>query len=184
MVRIQGLSTHPSASARSRGSRLTSRSGLGSDLEALFGHFFEPTATQRPAAPQPSSEQSPTEQPVTWVPRIAVAESPEAFELRAELAGVAREDIEIDIKDEVLTISGLRKPLYAETAGEEASSEAQASKYRARGREWYDGRFERRVRVGSDIAVDEVSASLRDGILTLTLPKRPELKPRRVAIGE
>jgi HSP20 family protein len=81
-----------------------------------------------------------------------------------------KEDINVSLHDGTLIISGERK---GETKGEEAEV------YRS---ERYFGKFQRAVALPATVATDKVNAEYKDGILTITLPKSEEAKPRQIEV--
>ena len=85
------------------------------------------------------------------------------YYVRAELPGVKKKDIKLELDNAVLTLSGERKTKSGET--EETSS------------------FSRSVSVAEDIRSDKVKGKFEDGILTVTLPKSEERKPRTISIN-
>jgi len=87
-----------------------------------------------------------------------------------ELPGMRREDIEISLHDGTLTISGERK---RETSNGE----------RAERTERYIGKFRRSVTLPTRVDANKVSATYRDGILTVTLPKAEEAKPKQIPVS-
>ncbi len=94
----------------------------------------------------------------SW-PNIEVSETDKEMKVIAELPGLEEKDVEVKLSDDLLTIKGEKK---TETQDEDRLVS-----------ERYYGRFERRVPV-EDIEEDKVSASFRNGVLTVTLPKLPE----------
>ncbi len=85
--------------------------------------------------------------------------------VRAELPGVTREDINVEMVDGYLTVSGARKTPAADGAGERSFS------------------FSRSVSVPEAVQADKVAASYENGVLTVTLPKREEAKPRKISVA-
>jgi HSP20 family protein len=83
--------------------------------------------------------------------------------VRAELPGVNREDINVQMVEDYLSITGARK-----TKGTEGAEETFS--------------FSRSINIPEDVQADKVSANYENGVLTVTLPKREETKPRKVAI--
>ena len=81
-----------------------------------------------------------------------------------------REDIEISLHDGTLTISGERKS--ESSNGEEAERT-----------ERYIGKFRRSITLPARVDANKVSASYRDGILTVTLPKAEEAKPKQIQVN-
>ena len=106
-----------------------------------------------------------------WVPAIDVLETDEHLVLRADLPGLGREDVSIEIKDDVLTLSGERK--------DEQSQEAKGY-YRF---ERSFGQFSRSLRLPAGIDAGAVTADFTDGVLTIRVPKPEAPKPHRVEIG-
>lgn len=109
--------------------------------------------------------------PESWAPALDIFEDEEKVTVRVELAGVKKEDFDISLQDDVLTISGERK---AET--EQRGSESFRS-------ERYFGSFTRSVTLPSPVKADAVSATYQDGVLTVVLPKAEEAKPRKIQVN-
>ncbi len=103
-------------------------------------------------------------------PPVNVFDAGEAYVIRAELPGVARDKLEIEIEDDTVTLRGERR--FDEPGREVA--------YHRRERD--QGRFRRVVRVPGRIAGDEAKAEYQDGVLTIRLPKAKEVRPRRIEI--
>jgi HSP20 family protein len=91
--------------------------------------------------------------------------------VRAELPGMKKEEIEVSLHDGALTLSGERK-------SEQHSEEGEA--YRS---ERFFGRFQRTVTLPAQVAADKVKAQYKDGVLTITLPKAEEAKPKHIDIN-
>jgi HSP20 family protein len=105
-----------------------------------------------------------------WSPAVDVTETPDAIEVRTELPGMQRDDIEIDIAQGVLTIRGEKK---------EASEET--------GRSWHHrevryGSFSRAFTLPADVKPEEASASYEDGVLKIRLPKEEKALHRKIQI--
>ncbi len=103
-------------------------------------------------------------------PALDVEETEEGFTLHVELPGVDAENVEVSLEENVLTIAGERR-FY---------NERDADGFRRIERHF--GRFHRAVRLPDRVDADGVSASYRDGLLTITVPKAEEAKPRRIQI--
>ena len=113
------------------------------------------------------------ESPMTgWAPALDVHEDKEGFSIRVELPGMKREDIEVTLQDGALVISGERK---AEQVSEETTVHRQ---------ERYYGKFTRALTLPAAVAGDKVKAQYKDGILTVTLPKAEEAKPKAITVSE
>jgi len=107
-----------------------------------------------------------------WAPALDVQEDREGFTIRVEVPGMKREDIEVSLQNGALVISGERK---AEALKEDAEVHRQ---------ERYFGRFSRALTLPTAVAGDKVKAAYKDGILTVTLPKVEEAKPKQITVGE
>ena len=103
-------------------------------------------------------------------PPVNVFDHGDAFVVKGEVPGIEREKIEIDVEDDTLTLRG-------ERAFSEPSRDA-AYHRRERGH----GRFRRVIRLPGRVAGDEARAQYRNGVLTITIPKAKEARPRKVAI--
>jgi HSP20 family protein len=106
-----------------------------------------------------------------WTPALDVFENKDNFVVKAELPGMKKEDIEVSLHDGSLSISGERK---SETKHEDAEV------YRA---ERFFGRFQRTVTLPTPVAADKVKAQYKDGVLTITLPKTEEAKPKQIDVS-
>jgi len=113
---------------------------------------------------------SETELPSGVFPLTNITEDKDCFYLHAELPGVRKEDIEISITGNSLSLSGERK----------ISPEDEKAKYLRRERE--SGKFRRMIKLPSMIDVDKVEARTENGVLTVILPKAEAAKPKQIAI--
>lgn len=127
--------------------------------DRLFGDFFEAIGTTVKAQG--------AETPRGFVPKLAVSESDDGYTVSAELPGVKLEDLEIVLEDNVLTLKGHKKD------GREDDEKTAAGRS-----EQQFGSFERRVTFRAPIADDEVKARYADGLLTISVPKPPEARPK------
>jgi HSP20 family protein len=93
--------------------------------------------------------------------------------VRAEVPGFAHDHLSITAEPRVLTITGERSS--EESTGEGAS-------YHRRERQF--GKFSRKVQLPPDLDTERAEASCRDGVLTVRIPKRPELQPRTISISQ
>ncbi len=109
-----------------------------------------------------------------WAPRIDVFGREQELVIRVEVPGVNAEDIDITLEDHTLTISGSR------------SFDQESSETGYHRREIFTGTFRRTLVLPEELDRDEISASANDGILEVTIPRRPEVLPRKVkvAVGE
>ena len=109
-------------------------------------------------------------QPAGVYPPVNVFDRGDDFVVKAEVPGVEPKDVQIEVEDDTLVIRG-------ERSFSEPSRDA-AYHRRERGQ----GKFRRVVRVPGRLAADEAKAQYRDGVLTVTIPKARETRPRRVEI--
>ena len=105
-----------------------------------------------------------------YVPTTDVYETEDALTVVMEVPGVGREDVEIELKDEVLRVEGRidsakyggLEPVYTE---------------------YGVGHWARSFSLSDTVDRERIGAQLEDGVLTLTLPNTAEAKPRRIAVG-
>jgi HSP20 family protein len=105
-----------------------------------------------------------------WTPALDVYQNNDDVVAMIELPGMKKEEIEISLHDGMLTISGERK------------SETQQGD-KAERSERIVGKFRRSVTLPTRIDANKVSASYKDGILTVTLPKAEEAKPKQIQVN-
>jgi len=106
-----------------------------------------------------------------WTPMLDVYEEKDHFTVKAELPGMKKEDIEVAMHEGSLSISGERKS---------ESKHEDSEVYRA---ERFFGRFQRTVTLPAPVAVDKIQAQYKEGVLTITLPKTEEAKPKRIEVN-
>jgi HSP20 family protein len=131
-------------------------------VDAFFGgDAFAPVAT--PPAPR------------AFAPRFDVRETKEAFVFKADVPGVAEKELDIQLNGNVLTISGERKG--------DANGDGAADGARTFAAERTYGKFSRAFSLPDGIDAERVTADVKNGVLTLVVPKRPEAQPRRITVG-
>lgn len=106
-----------------------------------------------------------------WTPALDVYEDKDNFIVKAELPGMKKEEIEVSLHDGTLSLSGEHKSEAKHEDGEV---------YRA---ERFFGRFQRTVALPATVAAVKVKAAYKDGVLTITLPKTEEAKPKQIDIS-
>lgn len=131
---------------------------LRGSMDRVFDRRLRPTARTAYGAPSPSLN-------------LNVSESEDGYSIEAAVPGVKPEDVEIKVKDNILTISGS----FATREQDEGERYIR--------REISSGSFERSLRLGPTIDVDKVEASFENGLLSLTLPKRAEAKARMIEVA-
>jgi HSP20 family protein len=105
-----------------------------------------------------------------WSPAVDVVETPDAIVLHAELPGMKKEEIEIQLSGETLAIRGERQP----------SPCSNGENFHRIERRY--GRFSRAFQIETPIDAAQVQASYDDGVLTVRLPKAQSAKPRQIEI--
>lgn len=106
-----------------------------------------------------------------WSPAVDISETGDALLLRAELPGLKREDVEITLENNTLTIRGERK--FEKSAEDENFLRVESSY----------GSFARSFTLPGNVQTDKTKAHFQDGVLEIRLPKMDEAKPRRIEIG-
>ena len=105
-----------------------------------------------------------------WTPALDLYQSNDNVVAVIELPGMRKEDIEISLHEGMLTISGERKQETGENGNAERS-------------ERYVGKFRRSISLPARVDASKVNATYKDGILTVTLPKAEEAKPRQIQVN-
>jgi len=112
-----------------------------------------------------------TDQGRRWVPPVDLVEAEDHFVLKADLPGLAEGDVNIEVQDGTLTISGER-----------------AAEHEEREKGWYRiersfGRFSRSLTLPDGVDPDRIAASFDHGVLEVRIPKPEQRKPRRIEIS-
>jgi HSP20 family protein len=105
-----------------------------------------------------------------WIPPMDLVETEDNLVLRADLPGMGEKDIEIEVKEGVLTVSGERKAQHEEKR--EGFHRVERSY----------GRFSRSLELPKGIEADSIEASFDKGVLEVRMPKPAERKPHRIEI--
>ncbi len=108
-----------------------------------------------------------------WSPPVDIFDNDGEIVLKAELPGLKKEDIDINVEDNLLTLRGERK------REKEVSDKNDKGVFRS---ERVYGSFSRSFTLPTSVAADKINASYKDGVLTISLPKAEEAKPRQIAI--
>lgn len=108
--------------------------------------------------------------PNRWLPRIDVFDREKELVVRVEVAGVDPNDIDVTVEDRTLTISGSRH--FDETTESNGFHR----------REIFAGEFKRTLVLPEGLDAGEVSAHADNGILEVTVPRRPEVLPRKIKV--
>jgi HSP20 family protein len=107
--------------------------------------------------------------PQGWAPAVDLCETADAFIVTAELPGIARDQVRIEIHDGRITLQGRR----------DARVPCEQYHQVERGH----GEFSRTFALPPSVDTEQISADLRDGVLTVIVPKTPERGPRRVDVS-
>src|SRR5947209_18464015 len=105
-----------------------------------------------------------------WTPALDLYQNNDNVVAVVELPGMRKEDIEISLQDGMLTIGGERKS-QTEGNGESATRT-----------ERFTGKFRRSITLPTRVDANKVNATYKDGILTITLPKAEEAKPKQIQV--
>ena len=108
--------------------------------------------------------------PSKWSPPVDIAEKDTEYVVKVELPGVAKDDVKISTVDNVLTIRGEKKE----------EKESKGSNYHRVERAY--GSFQRSFTLPTTVKSDRIEASFKDGMLTITLPKAEEAKPKMIEV--
>lgn len=103
-------------------------------------------------------------------PTTDISETDNSYEVRAELPGVSKDDIQISVKDNLLSIKGEKRQ----------ENEDESKKYKRIERRY--GTFERNFTLPPKVDVDNINAKFNNGVLTLSIPKPEEVKPKEIPI--
>ena len=110
------------------------------------------------------------ESELSWAPRVDVHETDKEILIDAELPGIDKKDIKVELKDNLLTIIGERKQ-------QRTSKNEECSRV-----ERHYGKFERSFGLPDTVHSEKVNAEYKNGVLTLTLPKTEKAVPKEINI--
>ena len=106
-----------------------------------------------------------------WKPAVDIMERDGNIILRAEVPGLSEKDVDLKLEGSVLTIRGERK------------AEPEVGGYTYHQVESFYGTFSRSFTLPQSVDVDRINASCRNGVLTITVPQKPEVKPRAIKVN-
>jgi HSP20 family protein len=129
------------------------------ELSRLVNEFFRGDRQDKGARKQGS-----------WTPAVDMHEGDEAFTVTAELPGFSKDDVQVEIKGNRLTLKGERK----------RETDVQKAQYHRVERVY--GAFERSIRLPAVVDADKAKAIFKDGVLKLMLPKAEEAKPKPISV--
>jgi len=137
----------------------TSLARLRDEIERLFDRFWEDAFELEPLEPL-----------TKFWPAMDVSENDEAVTVKLELPGVDPKDVSIEVTGDILTIRGEKKQ----------ESEEKGKDFHRLERRY--GAFQRSVRLPSSVDTQKVEATYKNGVLTITLPKREGAKRKRIEV--
>jgi HSP20 family protein len=130
---------------------------LREEMDRVFGRFFEPRGDEFEAAG-------------AWAPRLDFSETKDAFLVKVELPGMEQKDVAVSLQNQVLTIKGEKH---------QEREEKDQKRHRIE-RSW--GEFARTIALPEAVEGDKVTATYKDGVLTVTLPKSPAAKGTTIPV--
>ena len=136
----------------------TGMTGLKQEMDRVFDRFFEPQWSEFPAAPG------------EWAPSLDLAETKDAFVVKAEVPGMDPKDIQVSLQENLLTIKGEKK----------WEKEDKDERYHRVERSY--GAFTRGVRLPVTVDGSKVNAAFKNGLLTVTLPKTAGAKGTTIPV--
>lgn len=104
-----------------------------------------------------------------YIPRVDIFETGEAVVLLADMPGVSENDVDITLEKNVLTITGYVQAVQRDGYGLTYS-------------EYSEGDYERTFALSDEVDRNRIEATMKDGVLKLTLPKSEEVKTRKIAV--
>ncbi|MEK7700647.1 MAG: Hsp20/alpha crystallin family protein [candidate division NC10 bacterium] len=130
---------------------------LRQEMERLFDRFFEPRWDEFEAVGE-------------WAPKLDFSETKDAYLVKAEVPGVEQKDISVQLQDQMLTIKGEKHK----------EKEEKDEKHHRLERSW--GAFTRTLALPMGVETEKVSATFKDGLLTIKLPKAPGAKGTTIPV--
>lgn len=138
----------------------------------LVDRFFaEPTCNSLTNDASSSTAETGPRQ-LRWVPPVDIVESTDAFVVTADLPGLSKEDIDISLEGNMLTVSGERSYVHNEESD---------TKFRRVERA--HGTFRRSFRIPAEVDASKVEAGFANGVLTLTMPKADIARSRKIEVA-
>jgi len=128
------------------------------EFERLFKEAFSPMSGETEVSTR------------SWAPPVDIYETEDAIVLKAELPGIDPQDVEVRVEDNTLYLKGERN----------YEKEVKEQNYHRIERSY--GSFARSFTLPNSISAEKVKAEYKDGLLTLTMPKREEAKPKTIKI--
>jgi len=133
------------------------RGGMSSFMDRFMQDYFRPSEGEDFAGS-------------TFAPAVDIKETPKEYLVTAEVPGIDKKDIHIEIADNLLTLKGERK--FEKEQKEESYHRVERSY----------GSFTRSFSLPTKVKADAIEASFKDGVLTVKIPKAEEMVPRKIEI--
>lgn len=137
--------------------------GMRDTISGLFEDFFS-------GKPLVAARHLQSDSGIGWGPAVDVRESEEEIVVYADLPGVEKDEIQLEVKDHTLVLTGKRKQF----ANAEHGWLRREAPY---------GQFFRAFSLSADVKANQVTANFKNGVLEIRLPKAEEAKPHRVKIS-
>jgi len=147
----------PFGNLRRRGDIFSELTRMQQEMNRYFDEFFGDQRTEMMEG--------------NWLPAVDVSETETMIVVRAELPGMAQEDIELNLQDNVLALNGEKKQEQKQEKGNYHRTEC------------CYGSFSRSFTLPANVNQEQVQAVFKDGVLTITLPKVEEAKPKKITIA-
>ena len=141
-------------------SPLPGRASLRTEMDRLFNTYFGNMLSSGAAES-------------LGFPRVDLQEHDEEFVLVADLPGMKQEDIHITVEDHVLTLQGTREEEQKAQNGQNGSAQYTERSY---------GTFCRRFTLGAAVDADKITATYKDGVLEVQIPKTAAAQPKRITV--
>ncbi len=132
--------------------------GMQEDMDMLFENFFGDGRKMRELGF------------TRWTPRVDIVEEDNRYEVTVDLPGIKKEDVKVEIHDNVLTLRGEKK----------LEEERKEKNYRLSER--FYGEFTRTFTLPENVDRNSIDAEYKDGVLRLTIPKTEKAKPKQIEV--
>ena len=147
----------PFGGLRRRNDVFSEMTGIQQEMNRLFDEFF---GERRSGLAEGN-----------WLPAVDVSENDADIVVRAELPGMTQNDIQLNLQDNVLTLTGEKKQ---ETKDEQKNYHRTECSY---------GSFTRSFTLPANVNQEQIKATFKDGVLEIVLPKAEEAKAKKIAIS-
>jgi len=132
--------------------------GIQREMNRMFNNFFRGDARDEDSALS------------SWTPAVDISEHDSEFVVKVEVPGVNKDDVKITLESNILTIRGEKKH----------EKETKEENYHRVERSY--GSFQRSFTLPTTVKSDKIDAVYKDGILTVSLPKAEEAKPKQIEV--